>query len=317
MGTQTVGLGRGPRRALRVGRGARRAGCLAALCRLGRLPLLLRSGSRASTSMPAPVSPTASIDAFPHSWSNVHASERAISQSFLNELCDLLGVPRYRTTRRPTNSNGPMSVVHQGGKADHEVFRSTCNNGDAFAWSLEIHRIDNRRDRSLRYTRRGPPAARKNKIIRGDRAVDRRMLRAFLQAERYAHRLPNDDAAPIFLNHTVDVRPCHALTPTLPERPQLRRFPRFARARIPARRSRQTPDVRNPAPRLDPLPRSSIRPNDDPVTLAVARHLAALATSLEKAGNRPKLVASSSAAACSACSPRTSDCSKKTLQEVP
>ena len=238
--------------------------------------------------MPAPVSPTASIDSFLTRWSNVHASERAISQSFLNELCDLLGVPR------PDNSEAyqferPMSVVQPGGKRTTkfvDLYKRGC-----FVLEAKKYDEDPAEPDELALLVEEPPAARKNKIIRGTERWDDAMLRAFLQAERYAHRLPNDEPAPVFLI-IVDVG--HVIELFADFSQKGRNYVAF-----PDSRARRIPlaDLAKPqtcetlrlvwtAPsQLDPAKRTIA------VTLAVARHLAALATSLEKAGNRPKLVA--------------------------
>jgi len=105
-----------------------------------------------------------------------------------------------------------------------------------------------------------PTAGKKNKIIRGTERWDDAMLRAFLQAERYAHHLPNDEPAPVFLI-IVDVGHVIELYADFSQKGRnYVAFPDSRSHRIPLA-DLAKPSHAKPCASSGPIRRSSIRPN--------------------------------------------------------
>jgi hypothetical protein len=229
-----------------------------------------------------------SVEDFIKRWSNVQASERATSQSFLNDLCDLLGVSRPENTET-YQFERPVPFIQPDGKHTTkfiDLYKRGC-------FVLEAKKYDELKAETneLALLVEEPPATKKSKIIRGSERWDDAMLRAFGQAERYAHHLPSDEPAPLFLI-IVDVGHIIELYADFSQKgrnyvaypdPRSHRIP-LADLAKPQIRERLRLAWIDPA-QLDPTKRTT------EVTLTVARHLAALAKSLEEAGNHPKIVA--------------------------
>jgi SAM-dependent methyltransferase len=221
-------------------------------------------------------------------WSKVQASERATSQSFLNELCDLLQL------QRPDNTDAyqferPVPFIQPDGKRTTkfiDLYKRGC-------FVLEAKKYDELKAETdeLALLVEESPATRKNKVVRGSGRWDDAMFRAFGQAERYAHHLPNDEPAPLFLI-IVDVGHVIELYADFTQKGRnYVAFPDSRSHRVPLtdlgkpQISERLRLVWTDPAQLDPSKRTI------EVTLTVARHLAALATSLEKTGHPPKLVA--------------------------
>jgi hypothetical protein len=126
--------------------------------------------NRTDATLAAQADPAA---AFIARWSGVTASELSTAQSFVRELCDLLGVP----LPHPTPENDYMferPVTFRHGDGSSSPGRIDCYRRGAFV--LEA--------KKLRASRRHPP-------------LRRRLLRARAQAEGYARALePAELAAP-------------------------------------------------------------------------------------------------------------------------
>ena len=206
-------------------------------------------------------------DAFIAHWSGVNASELSTSQSFLIDLCALLGVPRpHPTPEQDYMFERPLTFRHADG-------------------SSSAGRVD--------LYRRGAFVLESKKIKAGahTRGFDEAMLRAHSQAQNYARALPAAEGRPPFLV-VVDVG----------QRIEL--YAEFSRSGgsyvpFPDPRSHRIglPDLRDAAIRerlrkvwLDPL---SLDPSRESarVTRDIAARLAELARSLEQAGHAPDAVA--------------------------
>ena len=129
-------------------------------------------------------------------WSKVAATEKSISQSFLLELCDVLGVDR------PAGADGykfekEVVFVQPNDKCTTkfiDLYRRGC-------FVLEAKKYAQQKtgpselglDCAVAESKPGM----KNKIARGTEKWDDAMLRAYGQAERYAHNLPGDEENPV------------------------------------------------------------------------------------------------------------------------
>ena len=206
-------------------------------------------------------------DAFIAQWAGVNASELSTSQSFLIDLCALLGVPRpHPTPEQDYMFERPLTFRHADG-------------------SSSAGRVD--------LYRRGAFVLESKKIKAGahTRGFDEAMLRAHSQAQNYARALPAAEGRPPFLV-VVDVG----------QRIEL--YAEFSRSGgsyvpFPDPRSHRIglPDLRDDAIRerlrkvwLDPLALDPSRESAR-VTRDIAARLAALARSLEEVGHAPDAVA--------------------------
>ena len=205
--------------------------------------------------------------AFVQRWQNTIASELSTAQSFVRELCDLLGV------------DNPHATAEQ-----HYMFERpiTFHHGDG---STSPGRID--------CYRRGAFVLEAKKLKAGaqTKGFDDALLRARAQAESYARALPAEDGRPPFLlvvdvGNVIEVyaeftRSGATYTP-FPD-PRSHRIPlgdlTRAEVRDTLRAIWKDPETLNPA-------RISAR-----VTREVSNQLAQLAKSLEAAGHRPDHVA--------------------------
>ena len=243
--------------------------------------------------MPETDTADAAATAFVARWSASGASETSNAQTFLVELCDLLGVPHpdpasdriednaYTFERRVFFADPSDPQNH--GRID--LYRRGC-------FVLESKQGVNRRDYDQRAELTGKPA--KGRIGHGTRDTrlwQRTMSKARNQAERYAKALPVADGWPPFLL-VVDVGHCIDVYAD---------FSRTGKSYLPFP---DQPRYRVMLPRLaDPVVRDTLRAiwtdplSLDPgrraakVTRDVAGRLAKLAASFEGDGHDPETVA--------------------------
>ena len=224
-------------------------------------------------------------------WSAASPSERANSQPFLLELCDLLDVPRPD----PHPANGyffefPVVEHHPDGTTSNrriDLYKRICfvleskqfQEAQAAASQLELAA-----EEAGLFSR-----SKSSQPVRGTGAWDEAMIKARGQAERYVRAIPNDN--PPFLI-VVDVGHSFELFADFTQAgkaylpfPDPRTFRiRLADLADPKIRERLRLIWTNPAA-LDPAKRSA------DVTREVSGHLAELAKSLEEAGHAPEIVA--------------------------
>jgi hypothetical protein len=233
------------------------------------------------------------VNEFISRWSNASPSERANSQLFLSELCDLLGVPRPEATA----DNGfafefPVTQHHPDGSTTAgyiDLYKRAC-----FVLESKQFQTAQAESSQLQLVAQEAGVLQKKKStrpVRGTGAWDDAMVKARGQAERYVRSLPNAEPTPPFLL-VVDVG--HS-------------FEVFADFTQAGKAYLHFPDPRSFRIRLEQLADDNIRERLrliwtnptalDParqsadVTLAVSGHLAELAKSLEEAGHKPKAVA--------------------------
>lgn len=222
-------------------------------------------------------------------WSNVQATEKSISQSFLLELCDVLGVERPAGADDYKFEKEVVFVQH--GEKRTTKFIDLYRRG---RFVLESKKYAGQRAQThelgLDFVVAESPPTKKAKITRGTGQWDDAMLKAYDQAERYAHHLPGDEPNPVFLL-VVDVGHVFELFADFSQKGKAYLpFPDARSHRLPLALLAK-PDVRDllrtiwlDPQSLDPTRRTVA------VTLKVARHLAALAKSFEETDS-PKLVA--------------------------
>ena len=226
-------------------------------------------------------------------WAAATASERANSQPFLGELCDLLGIARPEPSReRGYAFEYDVTEHHADGsttKGRIDLYKRGCfvleskqfQAAEAAASSLELAAQD-----------AGVAAKKKSsQPVRGTGAWDDAMVKARGQAERYVRALPGNEPNPPFLlvvdvGHSFEVfadftQAGRAYLP-FPD-------PRSFRIRLEhladeTARERLRLIWTNPAA-LDPARQSA------DVTREISAHLAELAKSLEVAGHPPRVVA--------------------------
>ena len=206
-------------------------------------------------------------DSFIHKWQGVKASELSTSQSFLLDLCDLLGVDKpHPTPEQDYLFERPITFAH--------------GDGSSSAGRIDLYR-------------RGCFVLESKKLKSGahTKAFDEALLRARSQAEGYARALPASEGRPPFVV-VVDVG----------QRIEL--YAEFSRSGgtytpFPDPRSHRIAldDLRRPEiiERLtklwtDPLALDPSRESAR-VTREIAARLAELAKSLERAGHNAEAVA--------------------------
>ena len=212
------------------------------------------------------------VEDFIRRWKGVNASEIALSQSFIIELCDLLGV------QRPTHApdymfERPITFTHGDGSTS--AGRIDCYRRGHFVWESKKLKA-------------GVAAQATGSTTK---AFDDALLRARQQAEDYARALPAAEGRPPFVvvvdvGHVIELyaeftRSGATYTPFPDPRSHRIRLEQLA---DPAIRARLTALWTDPLS-LDPS-RVSAR-----VTREVAAELAELAKSLEAAGHAPQQVA--------------------------
>ena len=235
--------------------------------------------------------PKRDVEDFIAHWSAASPSERANSQPFLLELCDLLAVPRPD----PHPANGyffefPVVEQHPDGTTSTgrvDLYRRTC-------FVLESKQFQEARAKASQLELAAEEAglfsrSKSSQPVRGTGAWDEAMIKARGQAERYVRAIPDDN--PPFLivvdvGHSFEVFAdfTQAGKAYLPF-PDPRTFRiRLADLADPKIRERLRLIWTDPAA-LDPAKRSA------DVTREVSGHLAELAKSLESAGHAPEIVA--------------------------
>jgi len=235
--------------------------------------------------------PKREVQDFISHWSAASASERANSQPFLLELCDLLDVPRPDpqpdkgyffefpvVEQHPdgTTSNGRIDLYRRA----HFVLESKqFQEAKAKASQLEIAAEE-----------AGVIARKKSsQPVRGSGAWDDAMMKARGQAERYVRAIPDDNPPFIIVvdvGHSFEIyadfsQAGKAYLPFPDPRTFRIRLADLADEKI---RERLRLIWTNPAA-LDPAKHSA------DVTREVSGHLAELAKSLESAGHEPDIVA--------------------------
>jgi hypothetical protein len=229
--------------------------------------------------LPGPVTPPeagtdSAAASFIERWRGVTASELSISQSFVIQLCELLGVP----PPHPTPDQAYMferPITFQHGDGSTSAGRVDCYRRGHFVWE----------NKKLKAGVQAQATGTTTK------AFDDALLRARQQAENYARALPASEGRPPFLvvvdvGHVIELyaeftRSGATYTPFPDPRSHRIRLEQLA---DPAVRSRLKALWTDPLG-LDPA-RASAK-----VTRAVAAELAELARSLEAAGHPPHAVA--------------------------
>ena len=237
--------------------------------------------------------PKREVEDFIAHWAAASPSERANSQAFLLDLCDLLGVPR------PDNHphagyffEHPVTEHHPDGSTSQgriDLYKRAC-------FVLESKQFQEAKAEAtqleLAAEEAGVLARKKStKPVRGTDAWDEAMIKARGQAERYVRALPADEPNPPFIL-TVDVghsfelfadfsQAGKAYLPFPDPRSFRLRLQDLADEKI---RARLRAIWTNPAA-LDPARQSA------DVTREVSAHLAELAKSLEEARHEPEVVA--------------------------
>ena len=244
--------------------------------------------------------PGADADAalFIDRWQKSEASERGNYQTFLSELCDLLGVPRpdpavgvdadnaYVFDRVVTSRDG------KGGAAPGfiDLYKRDCFILEAKQGSETPQKPDPEEE-DLTDPAAKPRKTRLGTARRGTARWDQAMLAARGQAERYARSLPPEEGNPPLLitcdiGHTFELyadfsRLGRTYTPFSDPAHHRIRFERLTDAGV-----RETLRLAWTDPlALDPARRSAA------VTRDIADRLAALSRSLEKQGEEPEVVA--------------------------
>ena len=226
-------------------------------------------------------------------WAAATASERANSQPFLCELCDMLGVARPEPTREGGYAfEVEVTERHPDGsttKGRIDLYRRGCfvleskqfQAAKAAASQLELAAQE-----------AGVIAKKKSsQPVRGTGSWDDAMVKARGQAERYVRALPANEPNPAFLlvvdvGHSIEVfadftQAGRAYLPFPDPRTFRIRLEHLADEKA---RERLRLIWTNPAA-LDPARQSA------DVTREISAHLAELAKSLELAGHRPRVVA--------------------------
>ncbi len=240
--------------------------------------------------MPSP-SPT-SAEAFIERWSRAEASERANAQQFLIELADLLEVPRPSNTHADGYSfEYPVKIpLGDGSFADG---RLDLYRRGSFVLEAKQYADGGSKSESARVMEQAGVylPSKKSGPVRGTGAWDDAMLKARGQAERYARSLPASEPTPPFLlvvdvGHSIEIfadftQAGKAYLP-FPD-------PRGFRIRLADLASEEVRD-RLRSIWLDPLALDPAKISAA-VTREIAGYLATLASSLEKSGHPPRLVA--------------------------
>jgi len=213
------------------------------------------------------------IPAFLDRWLTSAAAERANKDSFLNELCDVLGVPRPDpTTGDPAKDHYvfeyPVSIAHAGGK--HTVGKVDLYRAGAFL---------------LEAKQGGGEGAKKGFAKRGTPTWNVEMGKAFGQALGYARAL---DTPPPFLV-VADLGHCFDLYADFDGSRVYRPFPTAQQSRLflvdLAKHADVLRAIWTDPYALDPSRRAAR------ITREVAAHLAELAKRLEASGHKPETVA--------------------------
>lgn len=225
-----------------------------------------------------PGTPTTAADTAAHAfiarWKGVSASELSTSQSFVIQLCELLGVaPPHPTPEQDYMFERPITFSHGDGSTS--AGRIDCYKRGHFVWESKKLKAGISAQQTGATTK----------------AFDDALLRARQQAEDYARALPASEGRPPFVvvvdvGHVIELyaeftRSGATYTPFPDPRSHRIRLEQLAEPAIRARLAALWTDPLS----LDPS-RVSAR-----VTREVAAELAELAKSLEAAGHAPQAVA--------------------------
>lgn len=233
-------------------------------------------------------------------WKPSGGSELGNSQTFLNELCDVLGVERPHPKSDDERQNvytfeRGVTFKHANGLETHgriDLYKRGC-------FVLESKQGSDQKDASQTPLWSGvgskagkaEPKKKKGTAVRGTRGWDDAMVRARAQAESYAKALPTNEGWPPFLvvtdvGHSIELFADFSLTGK-----NYTHFPDKASFRI------KMDDLADEGIRerlvlvwTDPLTLDPTRKSDK-VTREIADMLAELAKSLEQAGHDPHSVA--------------------------
>ncbi|PHS78693.1 MAG: SAM-dependent methyltransferase [Rhodospirillaceae bacterium] len=233
-------------------------------------------------------------------WKASSASELGNSQSFLNELCDLIGVERPHPKSDDERQN--VYTFERGITFKHSDGSETPGRIDLYkrgCFVLESKQGSNQKDVSKTplWSGQGSTAGKqksktkKGTAVRGTRGWSDAMVRARSQAERYAKSLPTPDGWPPFLiivdvGHSIELFADFSLTGK-----NYSHYPDKATFRI-WMDDLEREDVRTRLNTVWTDP-TSLDPTkiSDKVTREIADMLAALAKSLEETGHAPQSVA--------------------------
>ncbi len=206
-------------------------------------------------------------------WAHSEAQERANKDSFLSDLCDVLGVPRPDPAGPDPERN--RYVFERAVALSHEDGVETLGRMDLY-----------KEDCFILEAKQGAEAGSKAAVAkRGTPRWEVAMQDAYGQALKYAHHL---DRPPPFVV-TCDIGYCFDLYAAFGAERAYRPFPNARRNRIFLADIGKHLDLFR-ALWTDP---QSVDPSRKAikVTRDVAAHLAELARALEKAGNKPDAVA--------------------------
>ncbi|HVG30475.1 MAG TPA: DNA methyltransferase [Pyrinomonadaceae bacterium] len=237
------------------------------------------------------------VENFVARWKDSQAAERANYVSFLNELCDLLGVPRpdpaTKDDARDAYVYERAVLFNDGEGATSTKFIDLYKRG---CFVLEAKQGSERAEASAPLFGEAPEASgsrskARGAAVRGTRGWDVAMRKARGQAEQYVRALPASEGNPPFVvvadvGHAFEVfsdftRAGKTYVPFPDARTYRIALSDLAREEVRERLRRVWTDPLS----LDPARRSAR------VTREVADRLAALARSLEAAGNEPERVA--------------------------
>ncbi|MEI2678908.1 MAG: type IIL restriction-modification enzyme MmeI [Burkholderiaceae bacterium] len=218
--------------------------------------------------------PQTPVAAFIQRWRGVTASELSTSQSFVIQLCELLGVEAPHPTPEQ-NYMFERPITFQHGDGSTSAGRVDCYRRGHFVWESKKLKAGVQAQQTGNTTK----------------AFDDALLKARTQAENYARALPASEGRPPFVvvvdvGHVIELyaeftRSGATYTPYPDPRSHRIRLDQLADPAIRARLKALWTDPLS----LDPS-RVSAK-----VTRAVAAELADLAKSLEAAGHAPQPVA--------------------------
>lgn len=246
------------------------------------IPTMSQNLGKAPTTQAATDASAAQAAAFIQRWHGVTASELSTSQSFVIQLCALLGVePPHPTPEQSYMFERPITFQHGDGSTS--AGRVDCYRRGHFVWESKKLKLAKTAGVADPHTPHTAPVTTK--------AFDDALLRARQQAENYARALPAAEGRPPFVvvvdvGHVIELyaeftRSGATYTPFPDPRSHRIRLQQLADPAIRARLKALWTDPLS----LDPS-RVSAR-----VTRAVAAELAELARSLEAAGHAPQAVA--------------------------
>lgn len=238
--------------------------------------------------------PKRDVKDFISHWKGATAPEQSISQQFLVELCDLLDLPHPGNQR---NGAYTFEFHVKDVQADGSTREGRIDLYKRACFVLESkkfqEKVAEQTTLELAAVEMGATGKRSKSAapVRDTDRWDDAMLKAFVQARDYVRALPTDEPAPPFLlvvdiGHVIEVRADFSLTgrayQPFPDPLTYRiRLEQLADDKIRERLKLIWTDPQS----LDPSKRSA------EVTREVAKHLAELAKSFEKAGHAPKIVA--------------------------